>query len=118
MIGKSHEVARKTLNLEDVRRSPVALPPQAEQKRVYEAVEQAEAMADAAGDATKSAALRCGKLRQSILKWAFEGRLVEQDPADEPASKLLARIKAERAAEPARSRTQRPRHTTSNGNAR
>ncbi len=36
-------------------------------------------------------------LRQSILKKAFSGQLVEQDPHDEPASALLARIKAERA---------------------
>jgi type I restriction enzyme S subunit len=35
-------------------------------------------------------------MRQSILKWAFEGRLVEQDPTDEPASVLLERIRAAR----------------------
>ncbi len=34
-------------------------------------------------------------LRQSILKKAFEGMLVEQNPKDEPAAKLLERIKAE-----------------------
>lgn len=33
-------------------------------------------------------------LRQSILKQAFSGRLVPQDPADEPASALLARLRA------------------------
>jgi hypothetical protein len=33
-------------------------------------------------------------LRQSILKAAFEGRLVPQDPTDEPASALLARLRA------------------------
>jgi len=36
-------------------------------------------------------------LRQSLLKKAFEGRLVRQDPNDEPASVLLERIKAEKA---------------------
>lgn len=39
---------------------------------------------------------RAARLRQSILKRAFEGRLVAQDPSDEPAEELLARIKAER----------------------
>lgn len=47
---------------------------------------------------------RSAALRQSILKDAFAGRLVPQDPSDEPASDLLARIKAARAASPAKPR--------------
>jgi len=43
---------------------------------------------------------RSTALRQSILKSAFTGQLVPQDPNDEPASKLLARIRAEREAMP------------------
>ncbi len=39
--------------------------------------------------------------RQNILKAAFSGHLVPQDPSDEPASELLARIRAERAAQQA-----------------
>ncbi|QMV63214.1 restriction endonuclease subunit S [Pseudomonas berkeleyensis] len=39
-------------------------------------------------------------LRQSILRKAFSGQLVPQDPNDEPASVLLERIRAERAAQP------------------
>jgi type I restriction enzyme S subunit len=37
---------------------------------------------------------RSAALRQSILKDAFAGKLVRQDPADEPAAELLARIRA------------------------
>jgi type I restriction enzyme S subunit len=41
---------------------------------------------------------RADLMRQAILKQAFEGRLVDQDPNDEPASALLERIRLERAA--------------------
>jgi type I restriction enzyme S subunit len=41
---------------------------------------------------------RAARLRQAVLKWAFDGKLVDQDPVDEPADKLLARIRGERPA--------------------
>jgi type I restriction enzyme S subunit len=47
------------------------------------------------------------RLRQSILKKAFEGKLVPQDPTDEPAEKLLERIKAEKAKREAEEKTKR-----------
>ena len=41
---------------------------------------------------------RVNRLRQAVLRWAFEGRLVDQDASDELASILLQRIRAERRA--------------------
>jgi len=46
----------------------------------------------------EAALARAGRLRQAVLKQAFEGRLVPQDPNDEPASALLERIQAQREA--------------------
>lgn len=51
---------------------------------------------------------RLSSLRQSILHAAFTGRLVPQDPADEPAAALLARLRAA----PATTRRPRQRRAT------
>jgi type I restriction enzyme S subunit len=81
-------------------RIPVPLCPRPEQFRIVEAVESQLSIADDVTVALDTNNRRCRSLRQSILKWAFEGRLVDQDPNDEPASALLDRIRAEREAKP------------------
>ncbi len=104
MTLKSHEVARKTLNLEDVRPTLVALPPLAEQAAIVEAVNEKLSQIDALEAEVEHGLTRAARLRQAILKAAFEGRLVAQDAADEPASILLERIRAEAAAPAQRGR--------------
>ncbi|MDD5177542.1 MAG: restriction endonuclease subunit S [Sterolibacterium sp.] len=60
-------------------------------------------------DQTITASLQQAEsLRQSILKKAFSGQLVAQDANDEPASVLLARIKAESAAQAAMAKQKKP----------
>lgn len=84
------------LGLGDIRSVCVALPPLAEQKRIVAEVERRLSVIEAAAAAVDANLKRCAHLRQSILKRAFEGRLVPQDPRDEPASALLERIRAAR----------------------
>ena len=55
-------------------------------------------VADEVAQSALQNAERSRRFRQSILKWAFEGKLVDQDPNDEAASVLLERIRSERAA--------------------
>jgi type I restriction enzyme S subunit len=74
-----------------------------EQRRIVEEVERLLSVADQNAVNVEHDIKRCVRLRQAVLKWAFEGKLVDRDPNDEPAAKLLARIRAERtAAEPAK----------------
>lgn len=75
-------------------------PPTEEQTEIVRRVEQFFAFADQLEAKVASAKSRIDHLTQSILAKAFRGELVPQDPNDEPASVLLERIKAQRAAAP------------------
>lgn len=84
--------------LSKCRTLPIPLPPRAEQDRIVVEVERRLSVLDALESTVATNLKRAERLRQSILKRAFEGKLVPQDPNDEPASMLLERIRAERAA--------------------
>ena len=75
----------------------LSLPPQDEQKKIIDEIEYLYSVIDQLEKTVDVNLKRAEKLRQSILKQAFEGKLVPQDPNDEPAEKLLERIKAEKA---------------------
>lgn len=92
---------------EKLRLLPVPLPPTAEQQRIVAEVDRQLSFIEAAERAVDAGLARSAALRRSVLKAAFEGRLVPQDPSDEPASVLLERIRAERAANPKPQRRQR-----------
>ncbi|MXW65484.1 MAG: hypothetical protein F4Z72_00545 [Gemmatimonadales bacterium] len=88
-----------SINQTVLRSLPVPLPPLREQQHIVRRLADELGSAEAAGTEFTRQLSRATILRQSILKSAFEGRLVPQDPADEPASVLVDRIRAERAAE-------------------
>lgn len=99
-------VAQPSLSMGTIRMISVALPPPSEQERIVAEVERLLDLAETTLKATQANLARALRLRQSILKWAFEGKLADQDPSDEPASALLARIKAERdATQPAKKKS-------------
>ena len=86
------------LNKSRVQEIPFPLPPLAEQQRIVAEVERRLSVIQQAEATVEASLKRAERLRQSILKQAFSGRLAPQDPNDEPAAVLLARIQAERAA--------------------
>ena len=88
--------AQKNINLKVLSDLVVSLPPLAEQHRIVAEVERRLSVIQQTESAVEANLTRAERLRQSILKQAFSGNLVPQDPNDEPASALLERIRAER----------------------
>lgn len=79
----------------------IPLPPLAEQKRIVAKIKELlphlEDYDRAETQVSKLNTEFPELLKKSILQWAIQGKLVPQDPADEPASVLLERIRAEKA---------------------
>ena len=109
----NHGATRDGINTTQLLSMPVPLPPLAEQQCIVAEVERRLPVIGQAEAAVEANLARAGRLRQSILKQAFSGQLVPQDPNDEPASALLERIRAEREEAEAdaapKGRTRRPR---------
>jgi type I restriction enzyme S subunit len=84
------------LNMKTVKSFPFPIPCRKEQTEIVRLVEQYFALADTLEKNLANAKKRVDNLTQSILAKAFKGELVPQDPNDEPADKLLERIKAAR----------------------
>ena len=95
------------LRVGDVSNLLIPVPPTDEQNEIVRRVEQLFAFADNLEANVASAKNRIDHLTQSILAKAFRGELVPQDPNDEPASVLLERIKAQRAAAPKAKRSRK-----------
>jgi hypothetical protein len=82
------------LNGQKVASMVIPLPSLEEIGEVVRRLDYFSILAEAAEHECVEANSTQSKLRQSILKAAFEGRLVPQDPADEPAPALLVRLRS------------------------
>ena len=98
---------QNNVSLSLVHTMPIPLPPIAEQHRIVAEVERRLSVIQQTEASVEVNLTRAERLRQSILKQAFSGGLVPQDPSDEPASKLLERIRAEREAAQAAAKSKR-----------
>ncbi len=86
------------ISQEDISQIALPIPPPAEATEILRRVTDALAAAADTLAMLDAEAADVARLRQSILKAAFEGRLVPQDPADEPAAAPLERMAAGRPA--------------------
>jgi type I restriction enzyme S subunit len=109
--SRTRGIAYTGINIATLKGAPIPVPPEEQVDRIVEATEQAITIGAAADAQIAATAARIARLRQSLLRLAFDGGLVPQDPHDEPASVLLDRIRRKHAAEtsspkkkPARSR--------------
>lgn len=91
-----HAVNQASINQTDVANTPFPLCTIDEQHQIVNEIESRLSEADVMEKAIDESLLKAERLRQSILKKAFEGKLVPQDENDEPASELLKRIKEDR----------------------
>ena len=98
-LSKSRGMGVQHINVEDIRNGFFPLPPLAEQQRIVEQIKKllgyvVDIIDTDAETLEKSITLA----KQKILDLAIRGKLVPQDPTDEPASELLKKIKAEKEA--------------------
>jgi type I restriction enzyme S subunit len=89
--------AQKNINLEILGKVTIPVPPTLEQLEIVQILDASMEAARESNRAIDLSLKQSTAQHQNILHAAFAGQLVPQDPNDEPASVLLARIRAERA---------------------
>ena len=98
LVDKSTGTTFGAISKNVLNNHPIPVAPLNEQRRIVEKIERLFSRLDKGEEELRKTQRLLSLYRQSILKEAFAGRLVPQDPSDEPASDLLARIKKNHAA--------------------
>lgn len=93
---KSFGVNQSNINGTKLKAYPFPITSLKSQKKIVFEIESRLSVCDKIEETIETALKQSEILRYSILKKAFEGKLVKQNPKDEPAQKLLERIRAEK----------------------
>jgi len=96
IISKSSSTTLPILNKSRFKELLIVMATKEEQEQIVREVESRLSVCDKLEETVHQSLEKIEYLRQSILKKAFEGKLVPQDPKDESAEKLLERIKQEK----------------------
>ncbi|MFI6960439.1 restriction endonuclease subunit S [Streptomyces sp. NPDC050255] len=105
-VNGKQSVNLASISLSKIKSFPVPVPSREAQASILDRIEGQVSLLEKADALTAQALSSAEALRRAILNRAFTGALVPQDPADEPATVLLARIQADRDAQ---SKAKRPR---------
>ena len=90
--SKFHQVAQPKLSIETASTTPIALPPINEQIRIVSEIERTLKLIDGINNNKNELQTAIKQAKRKILDLAIHGKLVPQDPNDEPATELLKRI--------------------------
>lgn len=92
--NETGNVGQGNVGMKAVTDTIIWIPKPAEQNKVVSEIESRLSVCDKIEESLESTLQQAEALRLSIIKKAFEGKLVPQNPSDEPAEKLLERIRA------------------------
>jgi type I restriction enzyme S subunit len=101
ITGHVKGIAQSGINLADLRTFPLPVASEDEQREIITFIDNAYSRIDALAASIQAAEGSVNDLVAAVLRRAFRGALVPQDPNDDPASTLLERMRAERAVEAA-----------------
>ena len=93
-VVEALEEGMASISLTKLRAFPIPVVSMTEQERIVAELERLLSVTDALDRTCEANTKRAERLRQAILKKAFEGRLVPQHPTDESASEILARLRS------------------------
>lgn len=99
LVNEIHGATRPRINTTQLKATQIPFAPIKEQTIIVQEIESRLSVCDKIEEAIETSLLQSEALRLSIIKKGFDGKLVKQNPKDEPAEILLAKIRAEKLSE-------------------